>query len=78
MEDRQNMTPDEVHSTANQFEELLNMMAKRENSLFGGPKPNRAQRRRNIRGTAIKKSAGNRQIYRPAKVQDGIDEAITL
>lgn len=72
--EQRNMTPEEVQKSANQFEELLGMMANRDPSIFGGRKPNRAERRRNVRGTPIKKSAGSRQIYRPAVVQDGFDE----
>lgn len=74
--ERRDMTPDEVHDSANKFEELLAMMNKRDGSMFGGPKPNRAQRRWNIKGTPIKKSAGSRQIYRPAPAPIGIDEVV--
>lgn len=61
------MTPEESHRSASQMQDILDGM--KHFNMFGGPGPNRAQRRRNIRGTTIKK--GPKKIYRPIEGSEG-------
>lgn len=53
----------ETHNSVGEFQTILDGLGDRFNP-FAPEKGNRAQRRSNIKGTPIRKSAGNRKVAR--------------